>query len=67
MSMSKSEAAAHVLMSADYWSRDGDPCYKPTKAEKESAINMAFDHLYYSHGFSFSLAEIVALKRTFGV
>ncbi len=67
MSMSKSEAAAHVLMSADYWSRDGDPCYTPSKAEKESAINTAFDHLYYSHGVSFSLVEIINLKRTFGV
>ncbi|MDD4804925.1 MAG: hypothetical protein PHN69_07275 [Candidatus Pacebacteria bacterium] len=67
MSMSKSEAAMHVLMSADYWSKDGDPCYKPTKAEKESAINTAFDHLWYSHGVSFSLKEIVNLKRTFDV
>jgi len=67
MSMSKSEAAMHVLMSADYWSRDGDPCYKPTQAEKESAINTAFDHLSYSHGVSFSLPEIASLKRTFGV
>ena len=67
MSMSKSEAAAHVLMSADYWSRDGDPCYKPSIAEKESAINAAFDHLYYSHGVSFSLVKIINLKRTFGV
>lgn len=67
MSMPKSEAAMHVLMSADYWSRDGDPCYKPTKSEKESAINAAFDHLFYSHGVSFSLVEIVELKRKFGV
>jgi hypothetical protein len=65
--MSRSEAAAHVLMSADYWSRDGDPCYRATKVEKESAINLAFDHLYYSHGFSFSMVEILELKRTFGV
>lgn len=67
MSMSKSEAAWHVLMSADYWSGSDDPCYKPTKVEKESAINAAFDHLFYSHGVSFSLVEIVELKRKFGV